>query len=92
MELPERIWITEGRVKSLTCGVYWTSPAECPVEDDVEYIRSEAVKRLVEAAKVCANVLAFTCNECPRRSECAWEKNECEIAEELKAALAAVEG
>lgn len=87
MDSPERIYINHWGGER-----YWKSPAECPVEDDVEYIRSEAVKRLVEAAKVCANVLAFTCNECPRRSECAWEKNECEIAEELKAALAAVEG
>lgn len=99
MELPERIWITEGRVKSLTCGVYWTSPAEFPVEDDVEYIRAEAVKRLIEAAKDARTVMDemldnnFSCfSDCAQWEKCSENGGMCLILARLDAALAAVEG
>jgi len=97
MELPERIWITEGRVKSLTCGVYWTSPAECPVEDDVEYIRAEAVKCLVEAAKEALELMltdstCFGLGVCKYYTECTRPDGECQFVLRLQAALAAVEG
>ena len=99
MELPERIYINNlGGLR------YWKFPAECPVEDDIEYIRAdlvrpEAVQRLVEAAKEAGTVMDemldndFSCfSDCELWEECSEKGGHCLILARLQAALAAMEG
>ena len=99
MDAPERIFINHWGGER-----YWKSPAECPVEDDIEYIRAdlalpEAVKRLVEAAKEARTVMDmmldndFTCfSDCAQWEKCNENDGGCLILARLEAALEAVEG
>ena len=99
MDAPERVYINHWGGER-----YWKSPAECPVEGDVEYIRAdlalpEAVKRLVGAAKEARTVMDemldhdFTCfSDCAQWEKCSENGADCLILARLEAALAAVEG
>ena len=99
MESPKKIYINHWDGER-----YWKSPAECPVEGDVEYIRAdlvraEAVQRLVEAAKEAVTVMDkmlnnyFSCfSDCAQWEKCSENGEGCLILSHLEAALAAVEG
>ena len=94
MDAPERVYINHWGGER-----YWKSPAECPVEGDIEYIRAEAVKRLVEAAKDAGTVMDmmldnnFSCfSDCAQWEKCSENGEGCLILSHLEAALAAVEG
>ena len=74
MDSPERVYINRWGGER-----YWKSPAECPVEGDVEYIRADLVGGLCKVTKELLFVIKVHGFAGPK-------------VDAVEAALAAVEG